>query len=173
MIQYPYLPEGRQLLYVSAENFFMKEAMAVCMETSTDDKQPTGAVIVQNGKTIGRGSNQTALKIARLRKLHENGWCVRRVLGIKSGEKYWLCPGCAGYDTHAEARAIQDVADKKDVVGADLYLWGHWWCCKPCWDKIISAGIKNVYVLQGSEVLFNRSESGNKLGRQNFTFFVK
>ena len=53
-----------------------------------------------------------------------------------------------------------------DTVGADLYLWGHWWACAPCWNAIIESGIENVYLLEGSERLFNKAHHGNVIGRQ-------
>ncbi len=168
-ISYPYIPEGREILYVSAENPFMFEAKRFCLENSTDDKQLTGAVIVQNGVIISKGANQTKLKGKFLKRLHEKGWCVRKILHVKTGEKYWLCPGCSGYETHAEARAIFDAhKQQKSTQGADLYLWGHWWCCKPCWDKMVGAGIKNAYLLENSEALFNRSNPNNMLGREKW-----
>lgn len=173
-MNYPYLPDGRTIQYVNEDNIFMSEAFKETREHSTDDKQPTGAVIVKDGKIIGRGSNQTALQNPTLKKFHENGWCVRKLLNIQTGEKYWLCPGCSGYDLHAEAQAIGNARKQKnDPTGADLYLWGHWWCCKPCWDKMIEAGIKDVYLLTGSEVYFNRSNNENRLGRQKFDLFQK
>ena len=172
-ISYPYIPEGRSIKYVPADNVFMKEAMRECMEHSTDDSQPVGSVIVTSNNIIGQGSNFAALQSPFLKNLHEKGWCVRKILKIKTGEKYWLCPGCGGYDMHSEARAILDVIKNgKSTVGADLYLWGHWWCCKPCWDKMIAAGIRDVYLLEGSEVLFNPANPANKRGRSNFSHFI-
>ena len=154
-ISYPYLPEGRTVLYIDAGNSFMKEAEYLAKNKSTDFYHPTGAVVVKNGVIIGRGANQSALKNKTLISLHKNYFCVRRILKIKTGEKYWLCPGCSSYKYHAESGAVRDaLKNKQDIRGADLYLWGHWWCCKPCWDAMISAGIKDVYLLEGSEKLF-------------------
>lgn len=151
----------------------MTEAMKVCMAQSTDDRQPTGAVIVREGNIIGRGANQATLKNRWLRKMHEQGWCVRKILKIKSGEKYWLCPGCGAYNMHAEARAIFDAKKNGNKIdGADLYLWGHWWCCDQCTEKMNEAGIRNVYLLENSEVLFNRSNPNNFLGRAHFSKFL-
>jgi 2'-deoxynucleoside 5'-phosphate N-hydrolase len=42
-----------------------------------------------------------------------------------------------------------------DLNGADIYLYGHWWACQKCWDTMIAAGIRNVYLLKDSETLFN------------------
>jgi deoxycytidylate deaminase len=52
--------------------------------------------------------------------------------------------------------AIKDVATNGlDCQGADLYLYGHWWCCESCWKAMIAAKIRNVYLLENSENLFN------------------
>jgi deoxycytidylate deaminase len=85
---------------------------------------------------------------------------------MPTGEGYDLCEGCNS-KFHSEPSAIRDALSKnKDTEGADLYLWGHWWCCKDCWDSMISAGIKNVYLLDGSEKLFNKKSSENIIGHQ-------
>ena len=60
--------------------------------------------------------------------------------------------------------AIKDAITKGNqdkLPGADLYLYGHWWCCEPCWNAMINAGIKNVYLLKKSEVLFNLENPDN------------
>ena len=112
-------------------------------------------VVVMNGEIIGKDANQSALKNKKLIELHKNGFCVRKFLKIKSGEKYWLCMGCASYKHHAEARAIADANKKGNKTqGADLYLYGHWWCCKPCWDVMISAGVRYVYLVEGANEMF-------------------
>lgn len=155
---YPYLPEGRTIRYVPLANLYMQEALVQWRDCSSERNHPTGAVVVKDGKIIGRGANQAALKNKKLQEFHKKGLCVRRMLQIPSGQKYWLCPGCAKSSHHAETRATNDaIAQHKDVVmGADLYLYGHWWCCKPCWDTMIAAGIKNVYLVEGATKLFKR-----------------
>lgn len=154
-IKYPYLPDGRNILYVSSENSFMREARVMCEKHSTEGNHPTGAVVVLNGEVVGRGANQAAFKNTWLYNFHKTTFCVRRFFKVASGTKYWLCPGCAPYSAHGEAQAVADaLRNKGNVTGADLYLYGHWWCCKPCWDAMISAGIQNVYLLEKSEVLF-------------------
>lgn len=157
-IKYPYIPEGRDILYVPADNPFMLEAINIRNAESTDGQHPTGAVVVKDGMIIGRVANQAGFKHPKLIDLHAKGWCVRRKLNVKSGTKYWLCPGCATHSNHAESGAVRDAISKagiKATQGADLYLYGHWWCCKPCWDTMIAAGIKNVYLLDGSWEIFN------------------
>jgi deoxycytidylate deaminase len=165
-IKYPYIPSDRQILYVSIDNAFMKEAIETAKNFSTDKMQSTGAVIVKNGEIVSRGANQTFLKNENLQKIHRNGLCFRKVLKIQSGTKYWLCPGCSGHGSHAEAQAtFNALKNNVDIKGADLYLWGHWWCCKPCWDKMIEAGIKNVYLAENSEKLFKARHPDNILGK--------
>ena len=59
--RYPYLPEGRNIKYVSIENPFMKEAMNVRNTFSTDYNHPTGAIVVKDNQVIGTGANQSLL----------------------------------------------------------------------------------------------------------------
>src|SRR5258708_36442329 len=92
---YPYLPEGRTIEYVPAGNAFMREAARVRNEASTDLNHSTGAVVVLGGEVIGRGANQSAIKNKILLNIHKNGLCIRKILKIPSGQKYWLCPGCS------------------------------------------------------------------------------
>lgn len=155
--RYPYLPEGREIKYVSISDRFMAEAMNERNNFSTDLNHPTGAVVVLNGNILGIASNQSALRNNTLIDLHKNYFCIRKILKIKSGEKYWLCPGCASSSHHAEYRAVKDAIKKsKNIEGADLYLYGHWWCCKSCWDSMIKAGIKDVYLVEGADELFKK-----------------
>jgi deoxycytidylate deaminase len=154
---YPYLPEGRKIKYVSIEDPFMKEAMNVRNSFSTDMGHPTGAVIVRDMKIIGMGANQSALKNKKLVEIHRKGFCIRKFLRIPSGQKYWLCPGCASFRHHGEVRAIRDAINKNNSIkNSDLYLYGHWWCCKPCWNSIIKAGIKDVYLVDNASELFKK-----------------
>ncbi|OHA16321.1 MAG: hypothetical protein A2830_00245 [Candidatus Taylorbacteria bacterium RIFCSPHIGHO2_01_FULL_44_110] len=154
---YPYIPEGRKFIYVPIANFFMAAAKRMALEGSTDRLWPTGAVIVVSGKIIGSAANQSALKSKRLMKFHREVFCVRRFLKIPTGQKYWICRGCASPRLHSEPRAIK-AAQKAygDITGADLYHWGHWWCCKSCWDAMIVAGIKDVYLVEGAKGQFQR-----------------
>jgi deoxycytidylate deaminase len=167
-MNYPYLPKGRIIEYVSADDEFMKEAMRLRNSESTDVQHPTGAVVVKDGVVIGCGANRSALKNEKLLQFHKDTFCVRRFLKIPSGQKYWLCPGCASCKQHAESRAIKDALRKVKnakgdstgkstiqlIAGADLYLYGHWWCCKPCWDNMIAAGIDRVFLVEGATELF-------------------
>ena len=152
---YPYLPQNKKYLYVPIENMFMQEAMRVRNNYSSVPQYSTGAVIVKNNQIIGRGANQAMFTAKWYQKFHANNFCLRRFLKIKTGQKYWLCPGCAQPNKHAEAMAIKNAKKSNhDLLGSDLYLFGHWWCCKDCWDKMIGAGIKNVYLVEGASEMF-------------------
>lgn len=166
-IQYPYLPEGREIKYVSAENQFMKIAREQAQLYSSDRNHPTGAVVVLNNEIVGMGANQVPIKNEFFKKIHKEKICIRKILKIKSGEKYWLCPGCAKCEDHGEQQAIRDALKKAgNIEGADLYLWGHWWCCESCWNAMLKAGIKDVYLLEKSEELFDKNYPGNIVGKQ-------
>ena len=157
-IKYPYLPEGREILYVPLSNKYMTMAMEYAKEYRSNLAQPSGVVIVKNDEVIGGGSigNNPA---------HIKG-CVRVTMNMTTGQGYDLCEGCDP-KFHSEPTAIRDAHAKgNDTKGADLYMWGHWWCCKGCWDAIISAGINNVYDLEDSEILFNKENPKNILGHQ-------
>ena len=143
--------------YVSPENEYMQEARSVALVHSLDNAVKTGSVIVRDGVILGRGANGS--------NFHQTHECERVKQGIPTGEWYELCEGCHPKN-HSERRALDDVLSRgADSHDADLYLWGHWWCCKPCWDAMISSGIKEVYLLEGSDILFNKNNTGNILGR--------
>lgn len=130
----PYLPEGREILYVNDADEFLAAAEASARELTTDHEHPTGAVVVRDGVILGVGANRS--------EYHAEKGCERKKQNCPTGEGYELCPGC-GPEFHAEQQAIGDAGE---CVGADLYLWGHWWCCESCWKKMIAAGIRNVYL---------------------------
>ncbi|MSU55135.1 MAG: hypothetical protein EXS46_01175 [Candidatus Taylorbacteria bacterium] len=166
-ISYPYLPEGRTIKYVPAHDRFMRAAEDACRELSTDRQHPTSAVLVKDGVVVSSAANRAVLKNSKLLAFHRKGWCVRKLLKTPSGQKYWLCPGCASSKNHAET-SVMRLAIKQgiDTEGADIYHWGHWWCCKPCWDSMIAGGIRNVYLLEESDKLFNPKYQQNIIGKQ-------
>lgn len=148
----PYLPSGWEIQYVPAENKWIKEAQAAAGDLSTDGNHPTGAVIVLDKKIIGRGANRS--------NFHRYIGCVRKFLRhlmtVPSGKMYWTCHGCSPR-YHAEQSAIRDAIKKGNKTkGADLYLWGHWWCCESCWDQIIKAEIGQVFLIEGAKEKFGK-----------------
>ena len=165
-IKYPYLPEGVEIDYVPESNIFMMAAKDQARK-SNDHNTPTGAVIISGGKIVSGEHNKAPISNPKLIELHKK-YCIRKILGIPSGHKYWLCPGCATNSSHAEYRAVLDLQKKgiKDLKNPELYLWGHWWCCEPCWNKMIEIDIKKVFLLEDSELLFERSNPKNIIGKQ-------
>ncbi|MEK9186067.1 MAG: hypothetical protein AAB885_00595 [Patescibacteria group bacterium] len=164
-INYPYLPKGRKILYVPADDVFMQLAKAFARAQSLDENMPGAAVIVKVGRVIGIGANGS--------DYHKKQKCERVIRGCKSGEGYELCEGCHPKN-HSEAKAISNARlgfgwswySNKFLSGADLYLWGHWWCCQSCWERMIFADISNVYLTDNSWTLFNKENPDNIVGRQ-------
>jgi deoxycytidylate deaminase len=153
-IIYPYLPTGRSIGYVPADNQFMQAAKQFALEHSLDEAMPTGSIIVKDDQIVGRGANGS--------DYHQSHGCERVRLGIPTGQQYELCVGCHPKN-HSEPRAIAAAAAA--ARGADLYLWGHWWCCQPCWNAIIAAGVNHVYLQEGSEVDFNKTRKPHASNR--------
>lgn len=156
-IKYPYLPEGRTIKYVPEDHPFMREAKECALANSLDDAVKTGSVVVKDGAIIGRGANGS--------DYHKTHVCERVRLKMPTGQGYELCEGCHPKN-HSEPRALADaMAHGHDTKGADLYLWGHWWACEPCWKAIMDGGITDVYLMKDSEKLFNKEHPDNILGR--------
>ena len=157
-IKYPYLPDSREIKYVSASNDYIQEAKNFAFHNSLDKAFHTGSVVVKDGKIVGRGANGSTY--------HETHECERVKQKMPTGQGYELCEGCHPKN-HSEPKAIKNAQDAGyDTHDADLYLWGHWWCCEPCWNAIIKGGIKNVYLMEDSETLFNKENPKNIIGNQ-------
>jgi len=150
MTALPYLPLGRTIEYVPTENEFMQAAKVAAGRFSTNSSHPTGAVIVKDNQIIGKGGNHSWF--------HKVFFCIRKLIKAPTGKLYSVCPGCSPA-THAEAQAIKQALKYisfQELSGADLYLWGHWWCCEHCWERMIAVEIKNVYLPVGAEKLFRK-----------------
>ena len=144
----PYLPKVRTIKFVSQDNEYMQLAKETAISGTSDHKHPTGAVIVKNGEILGKGSNYSVH--------HAEQGCEREKLGCPTGEGYDLCEGCSP-KYHAEPSAIRNTLELgNDPTGANLYLWGHWWCCKDCWNAMIEAGVENVYLMEGAREQFGK-----------------
>lgn len=157
-IKYPFLPANAKIRYASADNQFIAAAKEYARQHSLDKTMPTGAVLVKNGKIIGYGANGS--------DYHDKHGCERVRLGIPTGQGYELCEGCHPKN-HSEPRAIADAKKAgNDPKGSDLYLWGHWWCCEPCWQAMTKAGVANVYLMEDSQILFNKEATDNIVGKQ-------
>ncbi len=153
-----YLPDGRIIKYVANDNEFILAAKTYAKQYSLDKVMPTGAVLVKNGTIIGMGANGS--------DYHEKNGCERVRQNIPSGEGYELCNGC-NPNNHAEPKAIENAKQiGNDPIDSDLYLWGHFWCCEPCWNSMIKNGIKDVFLMQDSKILFDKDEPRNIVGKQ-------
>lgn len=147
------MPKDRKIQYIPEKNKFILLAKKIAKKSGCT-KQATGSVLVKNGKIIGKGTN--AGKRVRV--------CPRVLRGSKTGEDYHFCKDYCNQEGHSEVMAVRD-AEKNghNVAGSDLFLYGHWWCCKNCWDVMIKAGIKNVYLMKKSEEKFNFSSKIGKI----------
>lgn len=159
-VKYPYIPKGREINYVRESNKFIQAAKKFAESNSLDETMPTGSVVVLSGRVIGSGANGS--------DYHQKHGCERVKKNIPTGEGYELCEGCHPKN-HSEPKAIKDAIRKYptvDLSSADLYLWGHWWACEPCWNAINEAGIKNIYLVDESHEIFNKTHPNNVIGRQ-------
>jgi len=159
-ITYPYLPNGRKIQYVDSRNPYIEAAKNFAKSHSLDKHMPTGSVVVYDNKVIGFGANGS--------EYHDEYGCERVKRGIPTGQGYELCEGCHPKN-HSEPRAIKNSRESHpdaDLSQADLYLWGHWWACEPCWNAISEAGIRNVYLMSDSHEYFNKNHPHNIVGRQ-------
>ncbi len=136
----------------------MEVAKEFARQASLDRKHPTSTAIVnKNKRVIGLGANGS--------KYHELHGCERKRLNMPTGQGYELCEGCHPKN-HSETKAIDHAkASGQNTEGADIYLWGHWWICEPCWGSILEAKINNVFLMEGSERLFNNKHPENTIGK--------
>jgi hypothetical protein len=158
--EYPYMPEQGMIYYVPADNKFMKRAKDYARNHSFDKNMPNCSIVVKDGVEIGIAANGSSY--------HDLHGCERKRLGSKTGEDYDKCEGCHPKN-HGEPKAIADAlknTDPETVSGAEVYLWGHWWCCQPCWDAMLDNGVNSVFLLENSQVLFDREHTDNIIGRQ-------
>ena len=149
-IDYPYMPEGHHLQYASVDNPFMQEAAHAREECAGDPLYPVGIVLVKEGKVVARAGNGFN------RGPGEIHVCPRVVLDCPSGTGYDLCtlhdsPG------HSERMLLAEAQKEGiDVTGADVYMYGHWWACEPCWTALLEAGIRDLYVTDDAHERFSR-----------------
>jgi deoxycytidylate deaminase len=136
----------------------MRLAVRYAYDNSQDLLMPTAAIIVQNDKPIAFGANGS--------DFHQLHGCARQVAGSSTGEDYDLCEGCHPKN-HSESRAIRTAQTAhSEIKNAELYLWGHFGCCRSCWEVISEAEIAKVLILDNSEMLFNKKHPDNIVGDQ-------
>lgn len=149
-IKYPYMPADRHLKYVPADHEFMLAAKKAREERSSDPLFPVGIALVKDGQLVavaGNGFNQGS---------GTPHICPRYVLGCPSGVGYELCH-LHDPEGHAEPMVVAEATRLGiDTNGADAYMYGHWWACEPCWNALIAAGIRNLYVTDDAHERFSR-----------------
>ncbi|MBM5790079.1 hypothetical protein FJZ23_03275 [Candidatus Parcubacteria bacterium] len=149
-VRYPYMPEGCVFRFVGEDHPLMLAAARARAECAGDRLFPVGAVLARDGVVLARAGNG-----------YDRGEgfvhvCPRVVLECPSGTGYELCDfhDAAG---HAEPMLIAAARGQgRDPSGADVYLYGHWWCCEPCWSVMREAGVRDVYLVQDAHELFTR-----------------
>jgi len=147
--KYPFRPPNRTFTFVPADNAFMRAAKEQADQNSACAFWPTGAVLVKDGKIIGAGANSGDLHFH----------CGRMEHNCPTGTGYEHCQALRNSLRHAEAACVNDALIKNvDTRDADVYLFGHWWCCESCWDIMIKAGVKNVYLLENAHLFFTRDK---------------
>jgi deoxycytidylate deaminase len=157
-VYYPFMPSDGRLLYVDIDNIYIQKAKKYARQESLDKIMPNASVIVKDGKAVAYGANGSGY--------HDKYGCERVRRGVNTGQAYDLCEGCHPKN-HSEQKAVaKAIAKGLNLKGTELYLWGHWWCCESCWDVMLANGIDTVYLLEGSEILFNREHSDNIIGHQ-------
>ncbi|OGY73937.1 MAG: hypothetical protein A3H61_02015 [Candidatus Jacksonbacteria bacterium RIFCSPLOWO2_02_FULL_44_20] len=138
------LKHNNKYEYAPASHPFMQEARAEAYKSGCGSRQ-IGAVIVNKETVIARGHN------ARDRV---SSPCPRAIQNIPSGIGYNLCPECIE-ENHTEADALRNARlAGVDTENGEMYIFGHWWACESCWDKVRSAGITKIYLVKRAREMF-------------------
>lgn len=144
---YPYKPENCEILYAPESNYFLQEAKREALEKSEDPKQLVGVVIVSGDKILARGANAGGQGGGP----HD---CERLKRGCQSGQGYEFCVKCQP-QSHAEQLTVRRLkeafVDRPLPTDLVAYMWGHWWACQGCWEKLQSVGIRTLYLSEEAE----------------------
>ncbi len=135
-IRHPFKSGKIEVRYNDSE--FLDLARKICESESLDEGHPTATVFVKNNMIIGHGANGS--------DYHAKNGCERKRLGVPTGQNYELCEGCHPKN-HSEAKAIGKLVESgrgTELQGATAYLYGHWWCCPSCYEKMEQVGIEKV-----------------------------
>jgi deoxycytidylate deaminase len=147
LLNYPYIPPNKEILFVRSDNIWMLAARKMADEYSGCCWWPTGAVLIKDDKIIGSGANAGKLQTL----------CPRVEHNCSTGTGYEYCTSRCEQTAHSEVNCIKDaLRNNQQTTNADLYLFGHWWCCEQCWNAMIQHGIKNVFLLENADTIFTR-----------------
>jgi len=133
---------------LSKDQYYLDLARSVCRR-ATCTKVEIGAVIIRDDQVVSTGycgaprGTKSSL---------DHGFCLRKKLGIPSGQRYELCRS-----VHAEQNAIINAARSgTSVLGGDMYIYGRLreegkedkvinaFPCFICKKMVINAGIIRV-----------------------------
>jgi len=150
-----------QVIKMAQVEYYMKRAAKVAKKSNCEMVH-WGAVLVKNGKIIGRGFNNVSQQaLYRFCK----PTCIRK--GIRSCTQTEMCAA-----THAEANAIDDALVKNKlrwIKNADMYIYGYkseinipivlkYYPCMTCAIKMIQYGVNAVWFYQPTADLNNEEE---------------
>ncbi|NQV88870.1 MAG: hypothetical protein HQ488_00915 [Parcubacteria group bacterium] len=150
-IEYPYMPTGRHIKYVPHDHVFMQAAAQAREECAGDPSYPVGAVLVKDGEVVARAGNG----FNRGKQVHV---CPRIVLECPTGTGYDLCDLHLS-EGHSEPSLMKVALEEGiDPTGCDVYMYGHWWACEPCWQALIDSGVRDLYVTEDAHDRFSRDK---------------
>ncbi len=130
--------------YVDASHPFMQEAYKEACKSGCGSRQ-IGAVIVNKKTIIARGHNG---------RDRVPSSCPRVIQNLPSGIGYNLCQECVE-ENHAEADALRNARLMEvDTENGEMYIFGHWWGCEPCLEKVRNAGITKIYLVKEAAEMF-------------------
>lgn len=149
----------------SKDEYYLDMARSVCRR-STCSKVEIGAVIIRDDQVISTGycGSPRGTKDSL-----EHGFCLRKKLGIPSGQRYEMCRS-----VHAEQNAIINAARAgTSLFGGDMYIFGRIrdyendteqvidaFPCFICKKMLINCGLKRVIcsLADGSSKVFEVEE---------------
>ena len=150
---------------------FWDAAKEAAVKHSLTPDFPIGIIAVKNNEVVAEAGNGNGYHQKNENTEGHKDGCVRKYLrqeaknagyAIPKGLSHDMCPGCHT-DSHAEANLIKTRAN---LEGADIYMYGHFWCCKSCWQKMKAAGVNDVY-LPEDNMKFDTKE-GTRAWREEY-----
>ncbi len=120
---------------ISWDEYFMEMA-SLASRRSTCLRRKVGAVIVKDHQVLATGYNGAPKGLPNCCDI---GTCLRKELGVPSGQRHELCRA-----VHAENNAITQCAvNGVSCKGAVMYVTAS--PCVMCLKQIINAGITKIY----------------------------
>ena len=130
----------------SKDQYYLDLAKTVCRR-GTCTKVEIGAVIIRDDQVVATGY-VGAPRGTKSSQAH--GFCLRKQLGIPSGQRYEMCRS-----VHAEQNAIINAARSgTSLLGGDMYIYGQTqgkngtaidaFPCFICKKMLINCGLKRV-----------------------------